>query len=150
MTDGQHGQVVDAAGRQRGEPPGQGGAPVVADHVGPGDAEVGQDRRDVCGQQRQRVGLDVPGFTGPPVTAEIGDHDLEPGPGQLRHLIPPDPAGVGEPVQQQNRRPVPGDLVLGNHPVDLDPAHRRLPTSKERLTGAASGLPTRRPYRSGR
>src|SRR5580692_496215 len=37
--------------------------------------------------------------------------------------MPPEPAGVGEAVQQYHRPPLPGDLVLDPDPVDVYPSH---------------------------
>ena len=148
MADGQHDQVVDAAGHEGGERPGQGRAPVVTDDVGPVDPHRGEDRRDVPGQQGQRVGLDLLGLVGVPVAAQVGDDDLEPGPGQRRYLVPPQPPGVGKAVQQHDRASLPGHLVLDTDPVDIHPAHS--PSSRtsiarfsgDRCLGQADGTTT--------
>ena len=53
VADRQDDEVIDAAGREGGQRPGQGGAPVMTDDVGLADLQVGQDRPDVPGQQGQ-------------------------------------------------------------------------------------------------
>src|SRR5215471_21826113 len=90
VADGQNDEVVYVVRRQGGQHPGQPGAPVVTDDVGPADPEVGEDRHDVTGQPGHRVGLDRLGFVGAPVAAQVRDDDLEPGPGQRRYLLPPE------------------------------------------------------------
>jgi hypothetical protein len=62
------------------------------------------------------AGLDGLGLAGTPVAAQVGDHDLEPCRSQRWHLMPPHPAGVGKPVQQHDRAPLPRDLVLDAGP----------------------------------
>src|ERR1700756_373376 len=37
--------------------------------------------------------------------------------------MPPEPAGVGKAVQQHDRPPLTGDLVLDTDPVDIHPCH---------------------------
>jgi hypothetical protein len=123
VADGQRDQMVDAAGHERGEPPGEGCAPVVAHDMGLGDAEVGQDGQDVPGQEGKRVGLHRLGLVRAPVSAQIRNHDLEPGPGQRRYLVPPETARVGKTVQQHDRLSLPRDLVLDADPIDVHPAH---------------------------
>src|SRR5580700_3089329 len=91
--------------------------------MGPGDLQVGEDRHDIPGQQHQRVGVDGLGLAGAPVATQVRDHDLEPRRGQRRDLVPPEPPGVGKAVQQHDRPPLPGDLILDTHPVDVYPAH---------------------------
>ena len=38
--------------------------------------------------------------------------------------MPPEPPGVGEAVQQDDRPAAAGHLILGADPVDVYPAHR--------------------------
>jgi hypothetical protein len=52
--------------------------------MGKVDPQAGEDRRDIAGQQRQRVGLDGLGLAGASVAAQVGDDDLETGSGQPR------------------------------------------------------------------
>ena len=96
MADRQGHQVVDTLGREGGEPPGQGGAPVVAHHVSPVDVQVRQDGQDVAGQERERVRLDRLRLARTPVAAQVGHHDLESSLGQGRDLVTPQPPGIAE------------------------------------------------------
>jgi hypothetical protein len=95
----------------------------VADHVRAGDPQAGQDGQDVPGHQRERVGLDGLRLAGPSVAAQVGDDDLEPGLGQRRDLVPPQPSGVGEAVQQNHRTALAGDLELGADAAGVHSAH---------------------------
>src|SRR5262249_18841811 len=74
-------------------------------------------------QRRERVVRDGGGLAGAAVAAQVGDDDLEPGPGERGYLVPPQPPGVGKAVQQHHRPPLPGDLVRDLHPVDVHPSH---------------------------
>ncbi len=142
VADGQDDEAVHAAGSEGGEHPGQAGAPVVADYMGRADVLLGEDRHDIPGQPGHRVGLDRLGLVGAPVAAQVGDDDLEPGPGERRHLVPPQAPGVGKAVQQHDRAPLAGHLVLDTDPVDIHPAH----TARFSRTGA--GVKRKRPRRA--
>src|SRR6185437_17103161 len=77
-------------------------------------------------------------LVGEPVAAQVGHDDPEPVLGQGRHLVPPQPPRVGEAVQQHDRAPLPGHLVLDTDPIDIHPAHGPQPT----LCPAGLGRPT--------
>ncbi len=123
MAHGQDRQVVDVIGGEGGDGPGQGGAPVVTHDMGPAGAQFGEDRQDVPGQQRNGIGVHGLGLVRAAVAAQVGHDNLEPGLGQRRNLMPPEPPGVGEPVQQHDRASRTVDLVLDTDSVDLHPAH---------------------------
>src|SRR6266566_3802785 len=141
VPDGERDQMVHLAGHEGRERPGQRGTPVVAHHVGPLDPQVGQDRHDVPGDVHERVGLDGLGFVGAPVSAQVGDDDLEPRTGEGRHLVPPQPAGIGKTVQQNDRRSLPRGLVLDTHSVDVHPGHLDLPFTGSWSSMSLSRLP---------
>ena len=68
-----------------------------------------------------RVRFDGRGLVRAPVAAQVGHDDLESGLGQGRHLVPPEPPGVGKAVQQHDRYPLPRYLVFGADPVRRSP-----------------------------
>ena len=127
MPDGQDGQVIYLIRRERGQHPGQGGAPVVSDHMSAAHLLGGQHGLHVSGQKSQRIGLDGTGLAGSPVPAQVRDDDLKSGGGQGWNLMPPQPPGVGETVQQHNRASLTRDLILDADPVDIYPAHPPTP-----------------------
>ena len=74
----------------------------------------------------ERVGLDGFGLIGAPVSAQVGDDDLESRAGEGRYLVPPEPTGIGKTMQQNDRRSLPRDLVLDAHSVHVHPGQRVL------------------------
>jgi hypothetical protein len=104
----------------------------MAHHMRPAGPGLCQDRQDVPGKNRDRVGADGFRLVGASVTAQVGDDDLEPGFGERGRLMPPEPGGVWKAVQQQDRRPtVTMYLVFNADPVDLYSGHARSPSQPE-------------------
>src|SRR5512132_3090972 len=59
VADRQRDQALDPLGGEHGDPPGYGGAPVVAHHRGPRHAEGVEQAGDVADQGAELVGLDL-------------------------------------------------------------------------------------------
>ena len=115
----------------------------MADYVRPAGVQVGQDRYDVPGDVQERVGLDGFGLIRAPVSAQVGHDDLESRTGEGRHLVPPrSRPEIGKAVQQHDRRPLPRDLVLDAHSVDVHPGQRA-------LLSPAMGSPSKHELESG-
>src|SRR5215470_11957071 len=87
------------------------------------DLTVGEDCHHVPGKPGHRVGLDRFRLSRAPVATQVGDDYLKPGIGQRRHLVPPQPAGVGEAMQEHDGATLPRDLVLDTDAVDVYPTH---------------------------
>ncbi len=123
VADRQHGQVVDPAGHQERVHPGDGRAPVVADHVRAADAELGGERDDVVDDRLHAVRLDLLRLGGVAEAAQVGRDHPEPALGERRDLVPPQVGGVGVAVQQDD-----GVALALVHVGDVDvvDAHRLL------------------------
>ena len=96
---------------------------------------------DVTGQEGDGVGLDLRGLVRRPVAAQVGHDDLEAGVGQGRDLVAPQPARVGEAVEQHHRPPLAGHLELDAHAVHVDAhvASSSRPVVSARLSGRHDG-----------
>ncbi len=102
--DGHHDQPVDALRDERGERPGDARAPVVADHMGSLDLELVEDGDQVRHAPPDRVRLDGRRPVRFAEATEVWGNHTHAGAGECRNLVPPDPRGIGEAVQEQHRR----------------------------------------------
>ncbi len=119
------------------------GAPVVAHDVGPVQTELVEDGQDVAGQQHQGVVVDVRRLARGTISPQVGHDDLETGRGHRVDLVAPQPARVGEAVQQDDGATGPADLDVDVHTatVDLQGGHRVSPDGNCSPSGPARGAP---------
>jgi hypothetical protein len=118
MADRHRGQPADPVGHEHGQHPGKGGTPVVPGDVGVLDAERVEHADDVGDQGAHPVCLDRLGLGGVAEAAQVRrDHPVA-GIGQSGDLVPPEPPGIGEAVQQQHRRPAARLGQVEIQPVD--------------------------------
>jgi hypothetical protein len=125
MADRHRDQALHPVGGEHGEPPGQGGAPVVADHRGPPHPKDVEHAGDIGDQDPQLVRLDVGRAGRLAEAAQVGGEHPHAGAGQGLHLVAPELPGVGEAVQQHHRRAILGPGV-GQVQVDAVGRHRAL------------------------
>src|SRR5690606_7265567 len=111
---------VDPARHEEGVHPGDGGAPVVADHVRPFDAERHGERDDVVDDGLHPVRLDLLRLAGVAEAAQVGRDHPEAALDQRRDLVAPQVGGVGEAVQQHDRGALPLVEIGDVHAVDVD------------------------------
>ena len=93
------------SGAERGEHPGERRTPVVADHMGPLDAEL-SSTPSTSPTWRQGVRLDLGGAIGRAEATQVGGDAAVAGRGQGVDLVAPESVRVGPAVEQQHRRPV--------------------------------------------
>ena len=98
--------------------PGDGSAPVVADHYRILLAQVVNDSHDVAGQYRHGVVLHAFGFIAVVVPPEIDGHNLKLA-GETFHLVPPRVPEIGEPMDHDHQRPLPQGGVVDLNAVVL-------------------------------
>ena len=123
------------SGTSDGDRPRQRGAPVVADDVGPLDAEVVEHAEHVAGEEGDGVGVDLVGLVRCRRSrAGRGRSTRKPAPARAgtwwRHRRPES----GKPWSSTTGRPSPGDLELDADPVHVD-AHDAPPRSGRRDGG---------------
>ena len=103
MTHRDCDQAVHPLRQAAREPPGQHGSPVVTDHRGPVDTGAVQQTGEVTDEDVHPVVRNVRWSTRPPEAPQIrGDHPM-PGGGEQPDLVPPQPPGIREPMQQNDR-----------------------------------------------
>jgi hypothetical protein len=129
MADREGDEVVDPFGGDRREDPRHRGSPVVADHVGAFHAGMFEHRSHIGDQVEDVVGLDPGRLVGAAVAPHVRDDHLEAGVGQGTNLIPPQPPGVGEAVDEHHRPSLSGDLVFDPYPAVVN-AHLSSPVSR--------------------
>src|SRR5687767_443134 len=95
--------AAQALGAEGGEPPGDGGAEVVAHDV---DLLAGRDlvreAEDVSGELVERVGGDVGRLVTGVVAALVEREDAQPSGGERLDLVTPAVPEIGEAVEEEN------------------------------------------------
>ncbi|GHE45202.1 hypothetical protein GCM10017778_30960 [Streptomyces vinaceus] len=115
-----HDQAPDEAGPAQREQDGGGSARIDADHRCRGLADCVEQPFDVGGEGACVVALD--GAVTGAETSEVRGDDPEL-PGQSAHDVAPELPGVGEAVQQENRRSLSGNCDIELYAVRRDALH---------------------------
>src|SRR5207249_2565779 len=111
-------ELVDALGSCHGEVPGDAAAPVVSGNSCPFRAGVADQLGDVLAEEGETVGRGTTGLVREVVAAQVRGEDAVTGGGEGRELEAPAVPEFGEPVQQNNQRPLPRLDIMQAHAVD--------------------------------